>query len=777
MSGATEESPPADDVLVHLEGASVGYGGKPLVEKVDLAIRRGDFIAIVGPNGSGKTTILRTILGTLKPMGGRVRVAATLGYSPQRSQLDPIFPFTSEEVVAMGLLGLEEVAEEIDVAGNRRRVLGALEACGMLAMRDRLFRELSGGQKQRVLVARALVSEPEILILDEPTNDLDLRGEYEVMELVRGLHRDGRTVVMVSHILPVVARYAHTIALLSERRLIVDEAERILTGEHLERLYGIPVEVFVSETGRRFVSGEGVLSLRENWDLAIEVLRHSGDAYAATLGAAALMAYLGLFTVMRRIVFTGVALAQLAAAGVGFAFFIAGASWAPLSVRTAAAGWGPTAGSMLFSLLGAFGLQVRPHRHRSSPDALVGLVFVAAAAGAVLFVWRSANGLKELQNVLAGQVLLSNSADLFLLWFGVVAVGVVHLIYRRQFLLCSYDPEFARVLRLPERRYQLMLLGSIAIAVALALRVMGLVLVFAFLVVPPLAGLALGRRLGDATRLAVSAALAGTMIGYIAASSQDLPASQTVAISLVALLGLARLGALAAPLRWAIAGLVHALAIGAIVLALWVFPWPNFEEQAVTAGHTHGGAAGASGPSLEERRNAALVKLAGDPDAERRAAAAREIAALEYVDAKLVPALVDATADSEPAVGAAAAEALRRVLADSPMAGEYLAKLAAHPTDAEVALRGARAMIRVGRREGLLALVEALGRPDVAYFSAEESLDLLRRASGGRDFGFEAGAEPADNAAALEAWRRWYREEVLAGALRRDWDSELFLPR
>lgn len=254
---AAKEAAETPGPFVTMSGARIGYPRLPLVEEVDLTINRGDFIAIVGPNGSGKTTILRTILGTLRPLGGNVEVNATIGYSPQRSQLDPIFPFTSEEVVAMGLLGIEETAEEIDVAANRERVARALDACGMLTMRDRLFRELSGGQKQRVLVARALVSEPEMLILDEPTNDLDLRGEYEVMELVKRLHADGRTVIMVSHILPVVARYAHTIALLAEKRLLVDRAEAILTAENLERLYRIPVEVFTAENGRRFVSGGG----------------------------------------------------------------------------------------------------------------------------------------------------------------------------------------------------------------------------------------------------------------------------------------------------------------------------------------------------------------------------------------------------------------------------------------------------------------------------------------------------------------------------------------
>ncbi|MEE9391301.1 MAG: metal ABC transporter ATP-binding protein [Planctomycetota bacterium] len=254
-SPSTDEASKVEsEVLISLKNAEIGYKNLSLVKNVNLEIRRGDFIAIVGPNGSGKTTILRNILGVLKPLSGKCEVKGTLGYSPQRSQLDPIFPFTAEEVVAMGLLGLEETAEEIDLAENSKRVAGALDSCGMLGFRDRLFRELSGGQKQRVLVARALVSEPEVLILDEPTNDLDLRGEHEVMELVRTLHEEGRTVVMVSHILHVVSRYAHRIALINGSELIVDDASGILTSERLGELYGIPISVFVAEDGRRLIS-------------------------------------------------------------------------------------------------------------------------------------------------------------------------------------------------------------------------------------------------------------------------------------------------------------------------------------------------------------------------------------------------------------------------------------------------------------------------------------------------------------------------------------------
>ncbi|MBX3472591.1 MAG: metal ABC transporter ATP-binding protein, partial [Planctomycetes bacterium] len=227
--------------LVALAGARLGYRDRVILEDVDLEVHRGDFLAIVGPNGAGKTTALRTILGIIPPLAGRCEARGRLGYSPQRGALDPIFPFTAAEVVAMGLLAEQRARGRAHADEAVRR---ALAACGMEARRDAAFRDLSGGQKQRVLVARALVSAPDVLVLDEPTNDLDLRGEHEVMELVRALHDQGRTVVMVSHMLHVVARYARRIAFVRGGRVVAGDLERMLTAEQLAPLYdGLPVVV------------------------------------------------------------------------------------------------------------------------------------------------------------------------------------------------------------------------------------------------------------------------------------------------------------------------------------------------------------------------------------------------------------------------------------------------------------------------------------------------------------------------------------------------------
>ncbi len=247
--------------VISFEEVTLGYPGRVVLPRVDLVVQRGDFLAILGPNGSGKTTILRAILGILKPLAGRVVAPTNCGYSPQRRALDPIFPFTVEEVVGMGLTRELGPLRRPGFA-EHRRVKRALAACGVKHLAERAFRELSGGQQQRTLVARALVTEPEILILDEPTNDLDLTGEHEIMELVAKLNHEGRTVVMVSHLLNVVAHYATRVAILSHGELDTGLATEVLTSERLSRLYRIDV-VADEVAGRRTILPRPVVRVLE----------------------------------------------------------------------------------------------------------------------------------------------------------------------------------------------------------------------------------------------------------------------------------------------------------------------------------------------------------------------------------------------------------------------------------------------------------------------------------------------------------------------------------
>lgn len=231
--------------LITFGGVTLGYGRRAVLTGLDFEIPDGDFLGLVGPNGAGKTTILRAILGSLAPMGGAISRADGLrfGYVPQRDQVDYNFPLKVVDVVLMGRYDRVGLARR---PGRRdhERARAALEHVGIAHLANEPLSALSGGQRQRALIARALVGEPNLLVLDEPTNGMDLVSTTQILGLVRELHeRDGLTVLMVSHALNEVANYVRRIALVLEGAFRVGAVDEIMTEDTLSEMYGIPVEV------------------------------------------------------------------------------------------------------------------------------------------------------------------------------------------------------------------------------------------------------------------------------------------------------------------------------------------------------------------------------------------------------------------------------------------------------------------------------------------------------------------------------------------------------
>lgn len=248
-----------EPALVALEAAAVGYGRQPLLRAIDLAVSPGDFLAIVGPNGGGKTTLLRALLGVLPLIEGR-RVQprpVRVGYVPQRDHVDAHWPLTVGEVALMGRYRLAGAGRRLRRA-DREAAEGALARVGLLELAGRPFRTLSGGQRQRTLVARALAADPELLALDEPTNGMDPAAELDALDVLQDLHRGGRlAVVMVSHRLEAVANYAARLAFVDKDQQLfrVGPLPSMLTPAALGQLYGRDVAVR-EENGRRFVYPE-----------------------------------------------------------------------------------------------------------------------------------------------------------------------------------------------------------------------------------------------------------------------------------------------------------------------------------------------------------------------------------------------------------------------------------------------------------------------------------------------------------------------------------------
>ncbi len=232
--------------ILEVKDLEFSYKGDPVLNEVNLTVRQKDFIAIAGPNGGGKTTLLKLMLGLLEPVKGSVRVfgkpprerSHCIGYVPQNVHSNFNFPITAIDVVLMGKLNPKKRLSR-QKAANRRDALAALERMEMTAHAETKIGMLSGGQRQRVFIARALVSQPEILMLDEPTASIDTKGQAEFYRLLKELNNE-ITVLVVSHDLLVVSHYAKSVACVNKRLHYHDQGE--ITGDMLEAMYRCTVE-------------------------------------------------------------------------------------------------------------------------------------------------------------------------------------------------------------------------------------------------------------------------------------------------------------------------------------------------------------------------------------------------------------------------------------------------------------------------------------------------------------------------------------------------------
>lgn len=239
--------------VIEVEDLSFSYGGALVLERVDLVIAAGEFVGLVGPNAGGKSTLLKLILGLLEPQAGRIRVLGQaprqavrhIGYVPQYPSFPRDFPISVEQVVLMGRLGTGSL-----LGGYRTRDRdGAAQALAEVEASDlakRPIGTLSGGQLQRVLLARALVGEPRILILDEPTANIDQRVENDVFDLLADLNRR-LTILLVSHDIAFISEYVSRVACLN--RTLTCHGTEAVDGDIIQQLYGGHVRRVAHEHG------------------------------------------------------------------------------------------------------------------------------------------------------------------------------------------------------------------------------------------------------------------------------------------------------------------------------------------------------------------------------------------------------------------------------------------------------------------------------------------------------------------------------------------------
>jgi len=252
-----------EEHLICFDHATIYYRDRIALDDISLEIKSGEFLGIIGPNGSGKTTFLKTILGLIAPVRGSVHVfhcacdrlrcehRARIGYLPQQDLFDPKFPITVAETVMMGrysTIGLFRYPGRSD----RVIVEEALSAVGLLDHATTPLGELSGGQQQRVMIARALAQRPEVLLLDEPTTGIDAATQHTIMELISRLHRDLRlTILFVTHDINLISPVVDRLILLNTKLFAAGPPSDVLTQATLAQVYG--KETVVTNHGTPYV--------------------------------------------------------------------------------------------------------------------------------------------------------------------------------------------------------------------------------------------------------------------------------------------------------------------------------------------------------------------------------------------------------------------------------------------------------------------------------------------------------------------------------------------
>jgi zinc/manganese transport system ATP-binding protein len=247
--------------LVELEAVSIQLGSRTILRDVSARIEPGEFVGVIGPNGTGKSTLLRVLLGLVQPVAGNVRFAGqpvrrgnhSIGYSPQNRGFDRDLPLTARDFVELGVDGTRW-GLRLPSRGQRERVDAILEAVGARSFADVSLGQLSGGEQQRLSIAQALVSRPSLLLLDEPLASLDLRSQREIVALVDRLRRETNVAVLfVTHGVNPLLGVMDRVWYLAGGNATIGPVGEVIRSDVLSRLYGAPVAVIEAQ-GHIFVS-------------------------------------------------------------------------------------------------------------------------------------------------------------------------------------------------------------------------------------------------------------------------------------------------------------------------------------------------------------------------------------------------------------------------------------------------------------------------------------------------------------------------------------------
>ena len=222
---------------IEIRNLTVAYGENIALENLNLDVEAGSLMALVGPNGAGKSTLIKTILKFLKQITGEIKInGKTLAYVPQRNSVDWDFPTTLFDVVEMGCYGRVGLFKRVNKE-EKQKVLKAIEQVGMLDFKDRQISELSGGQQQRAFIARALVQEADIYLMDEPFQGVDSTTEKSIVDILKKLKSEGKTLIVVHHDLQTVPTYFESVALINKAVIVSGKVSEVFTQENIYKTY------------------------------------------------------------------------------------------------------------------------------------------------------------------------------------------------------------------------------------------------------------------------------------------------------------------------------------------------------------------------------------------------------------------------------------------------------------------------------------------------------------------------------------------------------------
>ena len=222
---------------IEIRNLTVAYGENIALENLNLDVEAGSLMALVGPNGAGKSTLIKTILKFLKQITGEIKInAKTLAYVPQRNSVDWDFPTTLFDVVEMGCYGRVGLFKRVSKE-EKQKVLKAIEQVGMLDFKDRQISELSGGQQQRAFIARALVQEADIYLMDEPFQGVDSTTEKSIVDILKKLKSEGKTLIVVHHDLQTVPTYFESVTFINKSVIASGKIKEVFTQENIDMAY------------------------------------------------------------------------------------------------------------------------------------------------------------------------------------------------------------------------------------------------------------------------------------------------------------------------------------------------------------------------------------------------------------------------------------------------------------------------------------------------------------------------------------------------------------